>query len=74
MEQVPGRLIITVQIVQTCNILHTTACLHELLFKTGPIPLINVHHYACQLFDALDFLHNQQGIIHCDIKRQYDVY
>ncbi|XP_064385832.1 uncharacterized protein LOC135334528 isoform X2 [Halichondria panicea] len=43
-------------------------CMQGWLFKTGPIPLINVHHYACQLFDALDFLHNKQGIIHCDIK------
>ncbi len=45
-------------------------CLQGWLFKSGPIPLINVHHYACQLFDALDFLHNKHGIIHCDIKRE----
>ena len=29
-----------------------------------------VHHYAYQLFDAVDFLHHKLKIIHCDIKRE----
>ena len=29
-----------------------------------------VHHYAYQLFDAVDFLHHKLKIVHCDIKRE----
>ena len=47
------------------------ACLQGYLFKCGPLALEKVHHYAYQLFDAIDFLHHKLKIVHCDIKREF---
>lgn len=50
--------------------LDPTASMQSYLFKNGPLTMGDVHHYAFQLFDALEYLHNKESIIHCDIKRK----
>jgi len=44
------------------------SCLQGYIFKCGPLSVEKVHHYAYQLFDAVDFLHHKLKIVHCDIK------
>ena len=39
------------------------------LFHGGPLSVENAHNYACQLFEALDFLHNKLHLVHSDLKR-----
>ena len=46
------------------------ACLQGYLFAKGPLRLEDVHHFAYQLFEAVDFLHHKLKIVHCDIKRK----
>ena len=46
------------------------ACMQGYLYSMGPLPPETVRHYAVQLFEGLDHLHNTLGIIHCDIKRE----
>ncbi len=37
-------------------------------FRNGPLTMSDVHHFSYQLFDALEYLHNKERIIHCDVK------
>ncbi len=46
------------------------ANMQSYLHRNGPLPMSDVHHFSFQLFDALEFLHNRELIIHCDIKRK----
>jgi serine/threonine protein kinase len=43
-------------------------CLQSYLFNGGPLSIEDVHNYSCQLFDALEFLHNKINLVHSDIK------
>lgn len=43
-------------------------CLQSYMFNGGPLSIEDSHNYACQLFEALDFLHRRINIVHSDIK------
>jgi serine/threonine protein kinase len=47
-----------------------TGCLQEYVFENGPLPPETTLNYSYQLFEALDYLHQQLHVIHCDIKRE----
>ena len=46
-----------------------TGCMQNYLYHGGPLSIENAHNYACQLFEALDFLHNKINLVHSDLKR-----
>ncbi|XP_019848854.1 PREDICTED: spindle assembly checkpoint kinase-like [Amphimedon queenslandica] len=43
-------------------------CLQSYLYNGGPLSVEDAHNYACQLFDALDYLHGKINLVHSDIK------
>ncbi|CAI8017544.1 Mitogen-activated protein kinase kinase kinase 1 [Geodia barretti] len=43
-------------------------CLQEYVFENGPLPPDTTLNYSFQLFEALDYLHQELRVIHCDIK------
>ena len=45
-------------------------CLQEYVFENGPLPPETTLNYSYQLFEALDYLHQELRVIHCDIKRE----
>ena len=40
------------------------------MFENGPLPPDTTLNYSYQLFEALDYLHQELRVIHCDIKRE----
>ena len=50
--------------------IYSIGCLQSYLFNGGPLSVEDCHNYACQLFDALDFLHTKINLVHSDIKRE----
>ena len=40
------------------------------MFENGPLPPDTTLNYSFQLFEALDYLHQELRVIHCDIKRE----
>ena len=40
------------------------------MFENGPLPPDTTLNFSFQLFEALDYLHQELRVIHCDIKRE----
>ena len=53
----------------TTNSIVVTGCLQSYLYSAGPLSMEDCHNYACQVFEALDFLHQKINVVHADIKR-----
>ena len=51
-------------------VLSVSGCLQSYLYTAGPLSVEDCHNYACQLFEALEFLHQKINIVHADIKRE----
>ena len=57
-------------IIYTHTHTHThTGCLQGYVFENGPLSTESTLNYSYQLFEALDYLHQELRVIHCDIKR-----
>lgn len=56
----------------TCPIL--VGCLQSYLYNGGPLSVEDCHNYACQIFEALEFLHQKINIVHADIKRKFNTF